>query len=291
MKPLPIFQIHRPHTINEALKMLSELENAKPIAGGTDLLPFLRDRVVEAKHLIDISLIPELRGIKEEENEIRIGAATKIREVEKSRIIFEKAPVLCDAASSIGSPQIRNLGTIGGNLCNASPAADSAPALLVLDAYAEIYSLKGSREIPVKEVFKEPKMNSLRPDELLISIKFPEPPDTSTMSFQKLGRRKGYTMAQVNAAVLLEFDGPVCCNAKISVGAAAPTPIRIYEAEEKLWNKRLIEEIIEDASTRCLKAVDPIDDVRASAEYRREMSRVLVRRGLMEAWEKARRRM
>ncbi|MBO3755442.1 MAG: xanthine dehydrogenase family protein subunit M, partial [Candidatus Brockarchaeota archaeon] len=287
MKPLPSFLIHRPRTVNEALKMLSELEKAKPIAGGTDLLPLLRDRVVEAKNLIDISLIPELRGIKEGRNEIRIGAATKIKDVEKSRIIFEKAPVLCDAASSIGSPQIRNLGTIGGNICNASPAADSAPSLLVLDAYAEVVSSKGSREIPVKEVFKGPKRNSLRPDELLISIKFPEPFDTSTMSFQKLGRRRGYTIAQVNVAVLLEFDGPVCCDAKISVGAAASTPIRIYEAEERLWNKRLTEEIIEDASTQCMRAVDPIDDVRASAEYRREMSHVLVRRCLMEAWNKA----
>lgn len=289
MKPLPRIRIHRPHTLDGALRMLRELDDAKPMAGGTDLIPLLRDGVYKARNLVDINLIPELRCVREDEGEIRIGAASKIREVEKSKIIAGKAPVLCEAVASIGSPQIRNLGTIGGNICNASPAADSAPALLVLDAYAEVASLDGSREIPVKDVFKGPKMNSLRPDELLINIRFPTPSIASTMSFQKLGRRRGYTMAQVNAAVLLEFDGPVCCDARISIGAAASTPIRIYEAEEVLWNRRLTEDTIDEASNRCMKAVDPIDDVRASAEYRREMSRVLVRRGIMEAWSKARR--
>jgi len=291
MKPLPKFQIHRPHTIKEALKMLSELDGAKPIAGGTDLLPLLRDGVIKAQNLIDLNLISEIKYIVEEANEIRIGAASKISEVEKSKLIAEKTPVLSEAAALIGSPQIRNLGTIGGNICNASPAADSAPALLVLDAYAEVTSLKGSRQIPVKEVFKGPKMNSLEPDELLINVKFPTPSDTSAMSFQKLGRRKGYTMAQVNAAVLLEFDGPVCCDAKIAVGASASTPIRVYAAEEKLWNKRLTEEVVEDASALCMRVVNPIDDTRASAEYRREMSRILVKRAIIDAWNKARRSM
>jgi len=289
MNPLPNFNIHRPRTIGEALMLLSELEDARPIAGGTDIIPLLRDRVLHAKNLVDLSLIGDLRGIREESSMIHVGPTTTMSQITSSELIKRRAPALVEAARSVGSPQTRNLGTIGGNLCNASPAADSAPALLVLDAEVDLASSEGSRHIMVQEVFAGPKICSLKPEEILTDISFPIPPETSTTSFQKLGRRRGYTLSQVNAASYLEFDGPVCCDARLALGAVASKPLRVREAEEILWNRRLSEKLVEEASSLCSGLVHPIDDIRASANYRRAMSCILVRRALNRAWEMGRR--
>lgn len=143
MKPLPALSLHRPRTLNEALKLLKELENAKPIAGGTDLIPTMREGALRVRNLVDLTMIEALRGIWEKAGEIYIGAATTLSQLERSKIIAERAPALWAAATSIGSVQIRNLGTIGGNLCNASPAADTAPPLLTLNAVADIASSQG----------------------------------------------------------------------------------------------------------------------------------------------------
>ena len=289
MNLLPSFNIHRPRTLGEALRLMSELEEARPIAGGTDIIPLLRDRAVRAKHLVDLSLIEDLRGIREESSEIHIGPTTTMSQIKNSELMKRRAPALAEAAGSVGSPQTRNLGTIGGNLCNASPAADTAPALLVLDADVDLTSSEGSRRIMAQEVFAGPKMNSLKPEEVLTDIRFSVPPETSTMSFQKLGRRRGYTLSQVNAAAYLEFDGPVCCDARLALGSVASKPFRVREAEEMLWNRRLSEKLVEEASSFCSSIVSPIDDVRASADYRRAMSCILVKRALNRAWEMGRR--
>ncbi|MBS7638714.1 xanthine dehydrogenase family protein subunit M, partial [Candidatus Bathyarchaeota archaeon] len=200
MKPLPAFSLHRPRTLGEALKLLKELEDARPIAGGTDLIPTMREGALRVRNLVDLTLIGELRGIWERGGEILIGAATTLSQLERSKTISERAPALWKAAGSIGSVQIRNLGTIGGNLCNASPAADTAPPLLTLNAVAEIASEDGTKTMPLQSLFKGPKLNTLKPSELLTYIRFPIPPENAGMSFQRLGRRRGHTISLVNAS-------------------------------------------------------------------------------------------
>jgi len=289
MKPLPSFTLHRPDSLKEALRLMCDLKEAKAMAGGTDLLLFLRDGTVRAQHLVDLSRLVELRYIKEEDSEIRIGATTTINDVQRSSLIAEKAPALRDAAACLGSPQIRNLGTLGGNLCNASPAADTAPPLIALDAEARIASPDGARSIPLLDLFAGPKLNSLKPHDLLTEIRFPTPPKSSGMSFQKLGRRRGYTLSVVNAAAYIEVDGESCRRARLALGAVSSTPIRVKEAEAMLQNQRLSYESIREAAAACHGLVRPVDDVRGSAEYRRAMSCVLMRRALTGAWEMARR--
>lgn len=291
MKPLPSFSLHRPKTLIEALELMWELEEAKPIAGGTDLLLLLRDGTCKAKHLVDLGLIEELRFIREGDDQIRIGATTTHKQLQRSPLMAEKSPALRDACACIGSVQIRNLGTIGGNLCNASPAADTAPPLLVLDSKVEIASHAGSRSIPLVELFAGPKLNSLQPCELIKEIRFPVPKKSNGMSFQRLGRRKGCTLSVVNAAAYLELDGAICRQARLALGAVAPMPLRIRDVEEMLRGQKISQQLIGEAASACHKLVNPVDDVRASAAYRREMSCILMRRALNEAWDRARRNM
>ncbi len=284
MKPLPAFSLHRPRTLREALRLLKELEDVKPIAGGTDLIPTMREGALRVKNLVDLTMIEDLRGIWEKDGEVYIGAATTLSQLERSKVIAERAPALWAAATSIGSVQIRNLGTIGGNLCNASPAADTAPPLLTLNAVAEIASEDGSRTIPLHSLFAGPKLTNLKPWELLTHVRFPVPPEDAGMSFQKLGRRRGHTISLVNASAYLELEGLTCREVRIALGSVAPTPIRVWGVEELMRGERITEELIEEAASNCYKLVSPIDDHRASASYRRGMSRVLVRRALREAW-------
>jgi len=286
MRPLPRFRVHRPKILEEALELLATLEKAKPIAGGTDLIPLMREVEVEVEHLIDLGGIGELRFIEEEDGYIRIGATTTLSDLVDSTLIASKAPALWEAASSMGSVQIRNRGTIGGNLCNASPAADLAPPLIALGAEAEIRSVDEARWIPVEEVFAGPKVNSLAGDELLTSVRFKIPPRGAGSAFEKIGRRRGVTLALVNAAAYIELEGETCRSARIALGAVAERPLRLREAEGRLMGERVSEELIEEVSELCSKLVRPIDDVRASAWYRKEMSRVLSRKALLRAWRR-----
>lgn len=291
MRPLPSFSLHRPGTLRETLELLRDLEEAKPLAGGTDLLLDLREGACLAKHLVDLGRVEELRYIREDNGQIRIGAMSTYTQLLRSELIAANAPVLREAAACVGSVQTRNMGTVGGNLCNASPGADTATPLLILDAELTIASLEGSRSIPLSGLFAGPKMNSLRPGELLTEIRFPVPPEGSGASFQKLGRRRGYTLSIINAAAYLEVDGDVCRDARVAIGACAPTPIRMSAVEEMLKDKRLYSRLIEEAASACHGLVKPSTraHARASADYRRAMSRVLTRRALMDAWQRARR--
>jgi carbon-monoxide dehydrogenase medium subunit len=200
----------------------------------------------------------------------------------------EKAPVLREAAMSTGGVQIRNMATIGGNLCNASPAADAAPPLLVLEAEVDIASLKEVRTIPLANLFAGPKMNSLRPGELLTEIRFRVPLTRSGASFHRLGRRRGMTLSLVNAAAYVATDGALCQEARVALGSVAPTPIRVLEVEGMLKGERLSQRLIEEAAVACRRSIAPVDDIRASAEYRREMACVLTKRALNDAWVRAR---
>ncbi|MEE8354455.1 MAG: xanthine dehydrogenase family protein subunit M [Candidatus Bathyarchaeia archaeon] len=287
MRPLPEFNLHRPASLGEALELMASLESVKPIAGGTDLLPLMRDRAIAVDEIVDIQGLQELKGITIEDGGLRIGALTTLTEIMESPLVAEKAPVLREAVGHIGSVQTRNQGTLAGNLCNASPAADTPPALMVLGAQASIASTRGARKVPVEELFAGPKRNSLGKGELVTEIIIPELPPGSGAAFEKLGRRKGNTLAVVNAAAYIAMDGKKCVDARIALGAIAATPIRLPAVEATYKGRELTPEAIEESSRACYALVSPVDDVRASAEYRREMACVLVKRAIVKAHARA----
>jgi carbon-monoxide dehydrogenase medium subunit len=268
------------------MEMMSTLDNSMPIAGGTDIIPTFRDLGSKPVHLIDLGLIEELNGIEEEDGKVLIGPTTTHAQILASKVIEETAPALHDAARWIGSIQIRNRGTIGGNLCNASPAADSAPPLLVHGAEAHICSLEEGHWIPLQEFFKGPKMTVLEKNEILGGLRF-TPVKGSGSSFQRIGRRKGFTLSVVNAAVYTERDGDMVKEVRIALGSVAPTPIRAMSVENNIRGRKMSEEVIEEAATASIEVAKPIDDVRGTAEYRRDMVGILVKRAMREAWRRA----
>ena len=289
MNLVPSVKVHRPGTLKEALGLLKELEGAEPIAGGTDLVIDLRGGASEAENLVDLTALKELDYIRESDGKIHIGSMTHHADIVASPLIREKAPVLSDAAELVGSVQIRNLGTVGGNVCNASPGADTATPLLSLGAEAKIASSEGERAIPLSEFFTGPKRTALEAGELLTELSFPTPPKGSGGAFQKLGRRKGCTLSLINTAVYIEVDGGVCKEARVAVGACAPTPVRIPDVEEVLKGKKLDSAVIDEVSSACYGLVEPSQRAhsRASEGYRREMSCVLMKRALTTALERA----
>jgi carbon-monoxide dehydrogenase medium subunit len=286
LKPLKGFDLTRPLTLTGALEMMATLDLAQPIAGGTDLIAAYRDLGCKPVHLIDLGLIPELNGIVEETGYIIIGPMTTHAQILASKIVEEKAPALHDAAGWIGSVQIRNRGTVGGNICNASPAADTAPPLLVHCAEAQISSLDDYRWVPLQDFFAGPKMTILEPDELLTALRFPTVKGAGS-SFQRIGRRKGFTLSVVNAAVYVERSGDELAEVRIALGSVAPTPIRVPKVENEIRGKKMNEELVVGAAQACVEEAKPIDDVRGTAEYRKDMTAVLVKRSMREAWRRA----
>jgi len=287
MRPIPKFQYYSPESLDEALSLLAELENATPVIGGTDLMIAMRNGVSVPSHVVDLNEIPELNYVKEEEGIIRIGATATHSQVANSPLVAG-IHSLVDSVSRIGSPQIRNRGTITGNICNASPAADSAPPLLVHMAEVEIQSLDGKRVISIADLFAGSKINSLKPGELLIEIRIPVPPAGSASSFKRIGRRKAFTLSVVSAAAYIQMEGETCTDAKVAFGSVAITPIRVPEAENLLTGSKLDEETINAASKAVYEAVKPITDVRGTAEYRKDMCPVLMRRAIDQCLERLR---
>ena len=285
MKPLTGFSLIRPPTLVGALEMMATLEHAQPIAGGTDIIPTFKDLGSKPVHLIDLGLIEELNGIIEEDGKVLIGPTTTHTQILASKVVQAAAPALHDAARWIGSVQIRNRGTIGGNLCNASPAADSAPPLLVHGAEVHISSLEEGHWIPLLELFKGPKMTVLESNEILTGIRFSVVSGVGS-SFQRIGRRKGFTLSIVNAAAYIERSGNILKEVRIALGSVAPTPIRAPWVEDKIRGKKMSEELVVETAADCVEVAKPIDDIRGTAEYRRDMTAVLVRRALLEAWRR-----
>jgi carbon-monoxide dehydrogenase medium subunit len=287
MRPIPKFQYYSPESLDEALSLLAELENATPVIGGTDLMIAMRNGVSVPSNVVDLNEIPELNYVKEEEGIIRIGATATHSQVANSPLVAG-IHSLVDSVSRIGSPQIRNRGTITGNICNASPAADSAPPLLVHMAEVKIQNLDGKRTIPIADLFAGPKINSLEPGELLTEIRIPVPPAGSASSFKRIGRRKAFTLSVVSAAAYIQMEEETCTDAKMAFGSVAVTPIRVPEAESLLTGSKLDEETINAASKAVYEAVKPITDVRGTAEYRKDMCPVLMRRAIDQCLERLR---
>jgi carbon-monoxide dehydrogenase medium subunit len=274
-----------PKTLSETLSLIAELKmKGRLIAGGTNLIPDLRARVVKPQALIDISHLKSLSYIKEEKKRIRVGGLTTIADVASSAMIQKFAPILYEAALRLGNPLVRNRATIAGNLVDASPAADTAVPLLVLAALI-LTEKEGEkrREIPIDQFFVGPGQTILKPGEVVKEIIFPKPNPNYKMAYHKLGLRNSDAISVVSIAVLLEFNEAHCRKVRIGMGAVAPRPIRAYRAEEAMTGKKLTEELIEEGCRIVQQEIHPISDIRASAEYRRSMTSVLLKRVLQRA--------
>ncbi len=270
----------------EALALLSRYGGeARILAGGTDLLVDMKQRLYEPRHLIDIKRIPELRLLREDSRGFTIGAAVRLRELERAEAIKERLPLLHEAISSMGSVQVRNMATIGGNLCRASPSSDSAVALLALEAVAQIAGPIGTREAPLESFFLGPRSTLLRSDEILKGVYVPHPPEGTGSSFIKVGRNK-LDLAVVNIAVALRLEGGKANHCRIAMGAVAPRPIRLREVERLLLGREITPEALEEAAERVGSSIRPVTDIRATAEYRREASKALLKDAIKMAMER-----
>jgi len=283
---LPRFEYLTPKTIDEVLSLLSQYkEKAKVIAGGTDVVPQLKRREIKApQYIIDLKGIPGLDYIKYDEvGGLTLGALATIHAVETSPVIREKFSVLFQAAQSMASPQVRNRGTIVGNICNAVPSADTATALLTLEAKLKLVSQQGERMVNIEDFFTGPNQTVLNDEELLQEIQIPNLPPHAKGIYLKLTPRRAMDLAIVGVAVVVIPEDGLCNDIRIALGAVAPTPIRAKRAEGILRGQRFNEQLMEKAAQTAAEESKPIDDHRASAEYRREMVKVLTKRAMEQA--------
>jgi len=264
--------------LKEACDLLSQYgEKARILAGGTNLMVAVNRKSLSPEVVVSIGG-SGLDYIKTEGDNLIIGTATNHAEIARSALVRERAPLLAEVAKSIGSPAIRNVGTIGGNLVNASPAADTAVALLALRAKLKLVSADGERDIDVETFFTGPGETVLRPNELLQEVSIPSQLTGSKSAWYKLGKRKAIVCSVVSVAVALQMANGTCTQARIALGAVAPTPLLAKRAGSLLEGKRLDGALIEKASKTASEETSPIDDVRATAWYRRKVSEILVKR-------------
>jgi CO/xanthine dehydrogenase FAD-binding subunit len=284
---LPRIDYIRPENIGELLDILSGNANGRyrVYAGGTDLIPKIKGRLITPPEaIVDLKGLPGLDYIDyDDRNGLRIGALATIRSIETSPVVREKYPLLSQASASIASIQVRNRGTVAGNICNAVPSADSAPPLLSLEARLLCVSKKRERIININEFFTGPNKNALEPDEILREIQVPALHEGFRGAFIKLSPRSRMDLAVVNIAVLCVKEKGQFKDIRISLGAVASTPIRAQKAERSLKGAEANDKAILNAAKTASAESRPIDDHRASAEYRRMMVEVLVRRAIHKA--------
>jgi len=275
-------------SLKETLARLAQKTGkARVVAGGSDLMIQMREKNGENLILLDISQIDEIRGIAEEENYLLIGAASTMAEIASSILVKTKAQALARGASSVGSPQIRNVATIGGNVVNAQPAADAAVPLVALEAEARIVSPEGEKYVPVEDLYRDVGKSILNPARELIShFRVPvwnSPLRTSGM--ERLAKRKAFTLPTLSVAVALELDekGKGFKKVRIVAAPVAPVPWRARRAEEVLKNAVLTEKMIEKAAAIAREDANPRESLRGGSAYRKDMVEVLTRRALMDS--------
>ncbi len=264
----------RSRSLKEALSTLHDRpERVRPIAGGTDAIIQLKEGSLQTRELLDLSSIRELRYVLREGPTIRIGALSTYSDLIESSVLKSSCRMLVDACRTIGTPQIQNRATIGGNLANSSPAGDAIPPFYVLDATVTVQNRGGKRDIPVERFFLGYRETELRQDELITEISFEAINRPSDATFVKLGLREAHFISLVNVAVWGRWrpDGAGFSDVRVAFGAVAPTVMRAKKCEEFLRNRTLTEEIIWEAGQIADKESSPISDVRASADYRRAM--------------------
>jgi carbon-monoxide dehydrogenase medium subunit len=281
------FEYFPVNSADEAVQLLSTHgRQAKIIAGGTDILVGMKLGKIEPDYLIGVQDIPGIGDLEETGKGVRIGAGCTFHQVEASPVIKQRYQALYEAAKSVSSLQIKNMGTIGGNLCNASPASDSAPALLVLGALVKIRGPGRDRLIGLGDLFVGPGETSLAEDEMLTEIQLPPPLPGAGSAFQKIARVSA-DLAKVNVAVFVGRKGAHCLDCRIALGSVAKTAVRAKEAESIMKGHEFNEKRLEAVALKASEEIAPITDLRSSEEYRRAVSKVITRRALLKAWDRA----
>jgi len=291
LRRLPEIECFFPKTVQEALSLLKKYNGkARVFAGGTDLLPKMKRREVVPQYLIALNGIRDLNFIKYEKGKgLRIGAATTLSEILESPIIQKYFPILTETVAQMASMQVRNVGTMAGNLCNAVPSADTAPPLIVLGAQLKLVGIQKQRTVPIEGFFKGPDRTILGPMEIVSEIQISSPTGKGSGAYMKhtLRREMDLSIAGVAAYLFRDPKDNTCKDIKIAMGAVGPVPMRAKKAEAILRGKRLSDDLIESAAMIASEESKPIDDIRSSAEYRREMVKVLTKQAIKQCLEKA----
>jgi aerobic carbon-monoxide dehydrogenase medium subunit len=287
MKRTEPFDFYQPATLEEASRLLKENgPGGRLLAGGTDLVIALKEKGLLPKYLVDLKRVPGLTGIRENsDGSIAIGALTTMREIEISPLITKKFPFLAQSAAEVGSIQIRNRATIGGNMANATPSADTAPPLMALNARAKIVGVNGERTVSLEEFFKGPGQTVMSAEEVLSEINIPRTGPRLVGEYIKFSPREMMDLAYVGIAVAYNLgnDDQKCDGVRIVLGAVAPTPIRAKRAETALEGQNLTEALAEKVGQIAAEEAKPISDVRSSADYRRAMVGTMTTRAILNA--------
>jgi len=283
----PSFQYHAPGSVDDAVALLNELgDEAKILAGGHSLLPMMKLRFAEPEHLVDINNIESLKGIREENGEIVIGAMTSETALINSALLQEKCPLLPEAAGMIADPQVRNRGTIGGDIAHGDPGNDHPALMMALDASFTLVGPNGSRQVAANDFYLGTFYTVLAADEILTEIHLaPLSPNTGT-SYHKLKRKTG-DFATAAAAVVIELSGETCQRARIALTNLGPTALRASDAEAVLTGQVITEELIEQAAQKAMAICDPVEDQRGDVEYKTHMGGEMTRRAIRTALKRA----
>jgi len=282
------FEYHAPATVEEAVELLGRLgEDAKVLAGGHSLIPAMRFRLAAPEHLIDINRIDGLGYVREEGGRLAIGAMTRESELEHSELVRGRYPMLADAGKVIADPIVRNRGTVGGNVAHADPANDHPAVMLAYGATMVAQGPGGRREIAADDFFVGLFENALGADEILVEIRIPAPGAGSGGAYEKFERKVGdYAVSGV--AVQLTMSGSTCSAARVGLTNVSPVPMRATAAEAALAGRELTDEVLEAAGEAAAQECDPSKDLRGSVEYKRDLTRVLLKRAVRRAVERAR---
>ncbi len=272
------YDYYQPESLKEAFRLKKTVPESLYIAGGTDLMVRFKKSEIRPCAFISLRSIPELLGITDGKI-IRIGAMTSIRDILKNPLLCEKFPVLIQAAKMLGSVQIRNVATIGGNLCNGSPAADTAPPLLALEARVRLQNDNKNRELPLEKFFLGPGETALAPGEILTDILLKPSEQNSKTIFLKKGRTR-MDLAVASVAALIQTEGGRCLKARVAAGSVAPVPQRLAEVEAFLEDAMLSRKVLAEAQQLASRSVSPISDVRSTSDYRRHLVGILMKQAL-----------
>jgi carbon-monoxide dehydrogenase medium subunit len=282
------FDLALPQSLDDCLKILADHGGrAKLLAGGTDLLPQMKNGLLKPALVVDLSGIDRVRRVDNGSGGLRIGAAVTARALEVHPALGGAYRSIAESAALVGSLQVRNLATVGGNLCNAAPSADMAPPLVALEAQAVIAGAKGERRVPIADFFTGVRQTVLAPNELLVELVVPAPGPNSGGQYLRHTPRRELDIAVVGVASQLTMANGRCAKARIALASVAPTPVRATAAEGALEGQALTPELIERAATLAIEAAKPISDQRGSIEFRKHLVRVLTRRTLTTALQRA----
>jgi CO/xanthine dehydrogenase FAD-binding subunit len=282
------FELALPDTLAACQQALADGPDVRLVAGGTDLLPQMKNGLVKVRRVVDLSQLPELKGIERlSDGGLRVGAGVSARTLELSELVRDGFTALAESASVVGSLQIRHLATLGGNLANAAPSADMAPPLLALDAEFLVAGPRGQRRVKATDFFVGVRRTQLATDEMLVEIIIPAPAPHSGGTYVRHTPRRELDIAVVGVASQITIADGNCVKARIALAAVAPVPLRATEAEARLEGEAVTPTLIEEAAQLAVDASSPISDQRGSAEFRRHLVRVLTRRTLTTALERA----